>query len=457
MSHHRRKSSTSASRASKETSSPFRSDSATPSLDGVAGRRSAILQSIMDKMRENRGGIEAACGGEAADLIIGIPVPLAFQFLIQNNVLPFHKCTVLVGEEGVCKSALLFEMGRWCCEQGGFMHLVENETKFDPIWCNSIIGYADECGGELYNYYQSTTLEEWQNLLLELVKETKNVMLDQHGPGKTFPVLFGLDSIAGKLSQSTINKIREDGFAGRGAPAEAMAITKFMKQLTSELAGWPFLFCGVNHEKTAVEMSFGASGAPKVYRPGGKHMDYQEALEVRLSTSGKSSRITLLDDNRKVLTLGGVRVRLTVRKNSEGEGYRDLAVNVMWNYRKHGITGQLRQYTKWDWDTALVDHLLSYSGKYRAKIDEIVAIEKHHRGFTCSRLGVKKPVSSVELGQLIASDPKLVEELQDLFGVLRRRVFVPGVSYDEQRQQAIQEARRRRDELISQLRQERKS
>lgn len=413
----------------------------------AADRRSAILRSIVDSIRESHGGLEAACGGEANSLIIGVQAPLAFQILIQNNVIPFGKCIVLVGDEGVGKTGLLFEIGRWFCREDGFLHFVENETKFDPIWANSIIGYADEAGGELYNYYQSTTVEEWQNLFLELIKATKDCMTKKGGPGKTFPVLFGLDSIAGKLSQQTVAKIREDGFAGRGAPTEALAITKFMKQLTSELAGWPFTFCGVNHEKTSVDMSFGSSG-PKVYRPGGKHMDYQEALEIRLSTPGKSGRIALLDEEKSILQLGGVHVKLTVRKSSEGEGHRDLNVKVLWRYRKHPVTGELRQYTVWDWSTALVEYLASFSGKYQEKIHAVVDVIKESRGYTCSKLGQRKPISAAEMGKLIEDNQQLCEQIQDLFAVHRRRVFVRGQDYALQREQAIREARSKRDATI---------
>lgn len=417
-------------------------------------KRSAILEAISSAMRELRGGMEAACGADVASLVFGIEAPLPFQILIQNNVIPFGRCIVLVGDEGVGKTALLFEIGRWFFKSNGFLYFLENESKFDPLWANSIIGYEDEAGTRIYDYYQTSSVEDWQSVLMVLLEKIKEAMSDRSGPGKTIPILFGLDSIAGKLSAGTAAKIAEDGFAGRSAPMEAMSITKFMKKLTSEMGGWPFGFCGVNHEKTNVEMGFG-SGSNRVYRPGGKHMDYQEAIEIRLSTPGKSGKIEKIDEDKRILHYGGQRIKMMVRKNSEGESYRELNVPIIWRYRKHPRTGEIRQYTAWDWWTAIVELLMSCKREARNKLLNILDLEKENRGYTCTRLGIRKPVDERQMGEAIMSTPEVVSDLQDFFAVFRRRVFRPGVDYDEQRRQALEEARKLREQLIEEkLRQE---
>jgi hypothetical protein len=136
-------------------------------------------------------------------------------------------------------------------------------------------------------------------------------------------------------------------------------------------------------------------------------------------------------------------VRLSTRKNSEGDTYREISVPVIWRFRKTP-SGELRQYTAWDWYSALVDHLMHFTGELRAKVARVVDITKSARGYSCKQFPdtVKEPVDKTTLGRMICENPAMVEGIQDLCAVIRRREFRAGIDYRKQRQEAIEAAHR---------------
>src|SRR5690606_935286 len=133
------------------------------------------------------------------------------------------------GIEGTFKSAFGFELGRLFFNMRGYLHVIEHESKFSPNFCASIIGYQDELRRLSYVIQEAKSQEEWQDFLTKGLEDTKKYMLSANGPGPTFPVLFDVDSLMGKLSNASQKKIAEDGFASRQYALEAMLIANYIR------------------------------------------------------------------------------------------------------------------------------------------------------------------------------------------------------------------------------------
>ena len=90
----------------------------------------------------------------------------------------------------------------------------------------------------------ATSIDDWQQRLTASIDAMKGAMdgtAADPGPGRTFPVMYSVDSIMGKLTAESQRKIAEEGFAGRGFPIEALAISRYLSSVPSWLDGWPFL------------------------------------------------------------------------------------------------------------------------------------------------------------------------------------------------------------------------
>lgn len=416
--------------------------------------KSKFLMHAVSSIRTTEGPSAAALGGEQGSMLIGIECPFAFQYLIQNSCFPLELMTQIVGTEGTCKSALVAEIGRWFSAQGGYLTLIENESKMSQDWYDSIIGYPDETGDIGYMLRRTDSVDNWQKVIQNEVDRAKDLM--EKGDkasktpalGKTFPVVIALDSIMGKLTEESQKKIESEGFAGRGFPAEALSITRFLKAFPQKFHNWPFAFVAVNHLKPQK-----AEGGFHTERnkAGGRHISFQESFEIEMARD-KASKIRLVESEGKALEKGGIRLLISCKKNSFGETDRPpIHVSVLWQYAWHEPSNTQRQYTKWDWTSATVDILASHTeGSRGAKIKEVVDINKLTGGkYWSSALGVTKesPVNKTELGAMIESDSKMVDELRTLLAIKKRHLFKSGDDYGK----ILDKVKKEADDRISKL------
>jgi hypothetical protein len=118
-----------------------------------------------------------------------------------------------------------------------------------------------------------------------------------------------------------------------------------------------------------------------------------------------------------------------------GETNRDILVEIKWTHKEDPETGELRQYTIWDWPAATVYLLASFDkGTRRDKIREVVDVGGSGNRWYSKKYGINsaEPVSAHELGLLIEADEEVKHSLRRLFGVKSRKIFLPGVDYLEQ-------------------------
>lgn len=377
-------------------------------------------------------------GSQAENLVIGIPCPaLAFEYVIAQDCFPLGLVLQIVAKHGVGKSGLLAEFGRWIDLAGGGTVLMENETKFNPHWYTSIMGK------EVYSRMQlhrCKSVEDWQRHLTWSLKQMKNDMegtKDAPGPGRVFPVLFGVDSIMGKMSEENQEKIlgkvgkkgklgtTGDGFAqARSFPIEAGSITKYMRTVPQLMDRWPFALVLINHLRIKTD----DQGNPERNKTGGEQVNFQESFELELKKiGGHAKKIQSAE-------FEGVTLQLSCEKNSFGPTGRKAQTRMLWWYETDEETGDQYQKTVWDWDWAtvhLLNTLLHGEGQSTYLKNRLKEIDFHidcpstsdvENSAWSENLGMTKGDAQdwSSVGAMIREDKKLMDDLRDALGIARR-------------------------------------
>lgn len=370
--------------------------------------------------------------------IVGVPFPaLALEYFFDSTVLSLDGAmSLVVGDYQTCKSSFFFEMIRWFGRSGGGGVVQENETKFSEILCASINRW--DMSGVVVE--RSGSVESWQSGLTHWINATKTKCLGtrkEPGPGRIVPVILGVDSVVGKLTQANQEKIEKAGYAEAAFPKETLLISRFLKTCVALAEGWPFHVVIVNQ----MRRSHNTDGTMTMSRAGGKTIDFQASYEIEISRQRFIHQVSR----------EGVSLLMKMRKNSFGSPDRALQVDmVWWNSQDTWVDEQggkhraTRQHTKFDWFSATMDVLLreSQSGvERRNAIRDICgfqfldASQGKVRKVWSKKLGHSGPKDSVDLntaGQLLHKDKTILNQLRELFGIKIGFVFQPGEDYQEQ-------------------------
>lgn len=362
--------------------------------------------------------------------IVGLACPsLSLEYLFCNTVIPLSLLLQVYGPRGLGKSSFAFEMMRLFRQYEGIGNLFEHESKFNPDWAASVIGYDDlDCLGVI----PCDSIEGWEEMLLKTREWVKKVMTGtraEPGPGRVFPYLQVVDSLMGKPSRETIDKIEKQGYAGRGHPVEALSITRFVTSYAGSFARWPFMLICINHLKE----SEGEQGK-KQHRSGGQTIDFQGSFEIEMR---RVSRI-------RTANVDGNKLQLRSVKNSFGPDMRRIPVNVIWYDVRDPLTGEMRQTTTWDWDSSTVQLILEQvekkAGARWTKIKEITGLVRDSQMKAHSRtLGFKEPTELFKLGRAIHENADMMNEIRDLLSIRRRKEFQVGVDFEKQLDTTMEE------------------
>jgi hypothetical protein len=366
-------------------------------------------------------------GSQTKNLVVGIPVPaLSFEFVISQDAFPLGLVMQLVAKHGTGKSALLAEFARWFDDAGGLTSINENETKFSPEWYESIMGSE---AFERMQLNRCDSVESWQDHLTYDIHGPNSFKKDFEGtkaapgPGRTVPVLFGVDSIMGKMSRQSQDNIRKEGSAGRSHPIEAQFITKYMRTVPQWLDGWPFAIVLVNHLKIKRDE---VTGQDEREKGGGALVNFQESFELELRKSGPKKIET--EDYE------GFQVEISCEKNSFGPTHRKIKTRVLWWEECDEESGEWRQKTIWDWDWSTTQLLYSIidGGKNNVRLRRCLKDADFHMAFSSptaegatawSRtLGVPQgdPLLWNEMGALIRTTPEVRDMLRKALRIKRR-------------------------------------
>ncbi len=383
----------------------------------------AYFRGQMEDARRKFGHRSVMAGNPDENLIIGIPMPaLPIEYLLCQDVFPLGLVLQLLGEAGSLKSAFLYEIFRWFRRAGGGSHLEEVETKWSADLMQSIVGYADDEVNVLVN--RCNSVEEWQQRLQYDIKTEKSKLMgtkEEPGPGRTIPICFGVDSIMGKASFETQEKVHEAGFAGRNFPIEALSITSFMKTVPQMIDEWPFALVLNNHLK----MGKDSDGNDKRGVAGGRGVNFQESFE--LETKVRKRKIECADWD-------GVQIEIQCMKNSFGPSWRKIPARMLWwaeenpSYPDPKHPQHWKQRTVWDWHWSTVKFLTELKGRDAARLKEVgfhIKAEKTSdvdNSAWSSTLGMKSKdaVRWDVLGKMIADSPDASNLVRQALGIKRR-------------------------------------
>lgn len=369
----------------------------------------------MEAARRKFGHRGVSAGTMADNLLIGIPCPsLAFEYLLCLDCFPLGLILHLNGPPGSLKSALLYEFMRWVRAAGGGSFLEEVETKWSPILLQSLVGFADGEHNVLVDRCHS--VEEWQQRIIYNVDQSKRLMMgtkDAPGPGPTFPILFGVDSIVGKESAEIQEKVMERGHGDREFPKAALIITQWMKTFAHQIDDWPFTIVLNNHLKLGTDKQ----GRETKRTAGGQGVGFQESFELQTRVIKKEITSASWD---------GVQIRITNAKNSFGTSHRSIDARMLW-WNEKDENGVWKQRTVWDWDWATIKLLTTLEGKAKATLKaedvHVAAVKVSDVDNTAwsATLGMKEKdaVPWQELGKMIRKDEALMNRIRGALGIHR--------------------------------------
>lgn len=404
------------------------------SLDGMF---SAMRDAASDALGRN----DLVIGSKADELQVGLPLPaLCLRYLAQCDVFPLGRIWQLIGEEGTCKTALLDEILRWHMCFGGGGCIAETENKDAAELRSSILDYNPRWLNRL-TIGPCNSLEEWQHFLTVNVNLARGYMDAAGGPGRTVPMMFGVDSLTSVDSQKEIEKTQKDGFASRGFGTIAMLISRFMRQgMARNFRGYPFSLVGTNHLKPSTDP---ISGLPTENVPGGKAVPF---MATYIISSKRIGDIDLQD-------YGGVRLRMKMQKNSAGASRKSIEAEFLWWQQplpspdERGRTSIQRH--GWDWHAASIEFLLKFETTEGKKtlfkqINDIVDLKarRTNKTVTSEALGlIDAPYRAA--GAALEARQDLLNRLYPILGINIGVKFIPGMDYRNLEEQARQNAARK--------------
>ncbi len=370
--------------------------------------------------RQQFGAESIYVGSATQNLMIGIPIPaLAFEFLLAQDCFPLGHIMQVNGPPGTNKTSLMAEFIRWFVMNGGGANYLEAETKQSPDLLPSIIGWDRQP----YIIDRCDSLEDWQRRMtnyIDLHKTRLSGNKESPGPGRTVPILLGVDSLMGKLSEETIEKIREAGAAGRQFPKEALSLTSYFKAVPAWIDQWPFAIVLNNH----VKFSKDEQGNKTRNKGGGQQISFQESFELEMSVV--KSELKCADWDGKVLQIRNY-------KNSFGPDQRRIQVRIIWWNEPDPESkepGAVRQVTRWDWDwatTRMIFDILKAGGKLADKLKGVMHFATPSTaeilGTAYSSTLKMKPADAVswtEFGAMVNSNEKLKDAIRSALGIKRR-------------------------------------
>lgn len=351
-----------------------------------------------DKAKKKLGGDDKVLVREQTENSVrGLKAPgLALRYLLSSEVIPFGRIIGIAGPKASMKSAFGFFLGAYAIQMGGGFELVETESKLNIHYLDSFI---PEKHRHLRRIHEAKSVEEAQSHLTRIINNYRN--LAEKNP---FPLVVGIDSLAGAGTESEYAKINKSGHAERNFPETALLYCPYFKKLSADLAGYDILLYFTNHLKEKPQEA--GSGFGKQYTTqGGKAQDFHASYFLHFT---KVSDIDLVNREGKL-------IQIKTDKCGMGPDKRKIQVPVLWGHEA-GEDGEPEQRTWWDWSEASSKLLcdggqVSLPKRMLAGLDIKVASNT----YSSKRLGFSG-VTGTEMGDAMMADPEYAKEFRRLCG-----------------------------------------
>jgi hypothetical protein len=358
------------------------------------------MEELLGQISKGDNGEFVCLATESEKQVWGLPVDhLSYRYLTDNNIYHMGKVLGLAGVKESCKSAFAMSLGQIWCDHGGVVVYIDTENKKSAILYRAIVG---EDGLKRTLDYKAFSTEQWQSQVFEAVEAiTENSELE------SLPVLIIIDSLGGVNSDETEKKIAKEGSAGRstGGMVKALSHNAFFRSINRHIHGKPYTVVYVNH--LSDDPMSPIQGQKK--KPGGTGQDYHAVQDVWFSVL-KSKPTKKFGYTEKSL-------KVKVAKNSFGESQRNLEIPFRWI--KDEETGETER-VWFDWDAATAKLLADPD--IQKLVKDVCSISVSANKYTSTTLGLSK-VQDSELGAAIRENATLREQISDLLGVNRCRIW----------------------------------
>jgi len=328
----------------------------------------------------------------------GLPCPsIALSYLLHSGIIPFGKIIGLAGTTKSFKSALGFELGSWAAQHGGGFHLIETEDKLNEHYMRSF--FPKEYKHTAIQVDYVNTLEEAQDAVTKVIQRYKKCE-----PKNPFPLVLGIDSLAGSGTTAEYGKINKSGHAERNFPEAALLWSPYFKKLSSDLAGTDILLYFTNHLKEKTKEA--GDGFGKQYsKQGGSSQDFHAAQYLYMN---KVSNIDLVSREGKL-------IQIRAEKCGLGPDNRKIQIPVLWDYDVDE-EGEPVQRTWWEWGDAAAKLLAEGSKVVLPKrIQSKLDVKCVSNRYSSAELGVSG-LSGEEFGEVVSNNEEYLKAFRVVCG-----------------------------------------
>lgn len=403
-----------------------KADAEGKSIDSIFAQK---MSSAKEKFGDN-----LYINGEEGSRIFCIECPFALKYILQMSGFPLGRFISVVGPPESCKSAMGYELGRIHRVCNGGYSLTETENKDSTTLRKSIAGYDDRRSSVVY----VSSIEEWQ-AALKYQTDTVKAAMDDFSPPRSVPWAFIIDSVNGVNTQKVSDDIHDTGAAKIGYGHGANIISTFMKDMPHFLDDYPFSIVGISHEKPQPDQ-YGHLTKRNI--PGGYAIMFHTSICIEMKSIG------IKQGERKDPTYERFKqLQVQVIKNSMAQHTaKPFRVEMVWRFVPMDPTnpnGPVLQRTFFDWNTAMIEHLLEPEGsaEIKAKIKSIVDLRPTRKGkfLWSNALGIpdSAPVSYRKAGKMLDDRKDLQEALYPYLGIQKTFMFESGTDIRTQRQDCL--------------------
>jgi len=391
-------------------------------FNGIFGKAIEGVAKKNDKKVTDFDGIKRSA-------LVGIPFGnFALEVCFSESVLGLGRIICIDGMPGSCKSSIMWELARLMDKAGGASCIIDTEHKATENLGQGIVGY------ENFEKIKFVSPENFEEALQIITGMVKIIEANAKTQGKKIPLLMGLDSVTGSVSQAETDGIDKTGSASRGFDGVARLSAKYLKYLSSSISNLPITLVGVRHEKMV------DTGYAKVPEPKGTgEWGFHAYNTFHLAKVG----------DKDMADLGGRDLAVNLKKGTD-PGMK-VPVTMWWKEEilEHG---ESLRHIWFDWEKSAFCILTDTGGgkiplRFKNAIKDVLGPMNASAGkVVCKPLGLSTAATPKELHAALyhPDNIKVLDMLRAIFSIRVGQEFRYGDNFDDMKdkQRALILARR---------------